>query len=406
MTDLPHLAARLYGAPLLIARPKLEAILAALGPRLAGLAAAPSMEAWPKPAPQALESGIAILPILGTLVHRSAYLEAASGLMSYAEIVDEAEALFARSDVRAVLMEIDSSGGEAGGAFAAARQLRELADASGKPLWAIASESALSAAYALAAAADRVWVSDTGEAGSVGVVAVHVDQSAADAQAGLAYTFIHAGAKKIDGHPHAPLSESARADLAADVEALYARFVEWVAARRGLTTAAVRGQEAAVYRGKAALAAGLADAVGSLREAIAALEAFLSPTHAALRRPTSGGLAMSHAEPAAASAAAETPIDFNEPRLAERMAAEQARLVEQMAQIVEIAEQAKALGVAIDAVAAIREGLAPDALRARVLEEAARCDAAADIVTVAPAAGVSSESTLVALAKQMAKKGA
>ena len=31
---LSHLAARLYGTPLLIARPKLDVILSALGPRL------------------------------------------------------------------------------------------------------------------------------------------------------------------------------------------------------------------------------------------------------------------------------------------------------------------------------------------------------------------------------------
>ena len=34
MTLLPHLAARLFGAPSLIARPKLEVILAVLGPRI------------------------------------------------------------------------------------------------------------------------------------------------------------------------------------------------------------------------------------------------------------------------------------------------------------------------------------------------------------------------------------
>jgi len=34
MTLLPHLAARLFGTPLLIARPKLEVILAVLVPRL------------------------------------------------------------------------------------------------------------------------------------------------------------------------------------------------------------------------------------------------------------------------------------------------------------------------------------------------------------------------------------
>lgn len=50
MHDQPHLTARLYGTPLLLARSKLDVILGALGPRLAGQAisfdgdAAPSAE--------------------------------------------------------------------------------------------------------------------------------------------------------------------------------------------------------------------------------------------------------------------------------------------------------------------------------------------------------------------------
>ena len=36
MFDLPHLASRVFGAPLMIARARLEVILGVLGPRLAG----------------------------------------------------------------------------------------------------------------------------------------------------------------------------------------------------------------------------------------------------------------------------------------------------------------------------------------------------------------------------------
>jgi hypothetical protein len=39
----------------------------------------------------------------------------------------------------------------------------------------------------------------TGEVGSVGVVAIHLDESGADAKAGLAWTFVFAGDRKIDG---------------------------------------------------------------------------------------------------------------------------------------------------------------------------------------------------------------
>ena len=36
MTDLPYLASRLYGTPLLIARPKLEVILGVVARKMAG----------------------------------------------------------------------------------------------------------------------------------------------------------------------------------------------------------------------------------------------------------------------------------------------------------------------------------------------------------------------------------
>ena len=64
---------------------------------------------------------------------------------------------------------------------------------SGKPLRAVAGEAALSAAYAIASAADRIYVTRTAEIGSVGILAAHVDESGADAMAGRKWTLVHAG---------------------------------------------------------------------------------------------------------------------------------------------------------------------------------------------------------------------
>ena len=107
----------------------------------------------------------------------------------------------------------------------------------------------------------------TGEVGSVGVVAVHIDESGADAMAGLNWTLIHAGARKTDGNPHEPLSPRARADMQADVDALYDELVAVVAANRGISTEAVRATEAAIYRGEKAVRAGLVDRVGTIAQA-------------------------------------------------------------------------------------------------------------------------------------------
>ena len=79
---LPHLAARLFGTPLLVHRAKLDVILAVLGERL-NLAAPAADLAMPAPrATPARPPGIAVIPIHGTLVKRALGVEAASGLTS------------------------------------------------------------------------------------------------------------------------------------------------------------------------------------------------------------------------------------------------------------------------------------------------------------------------------------
>ena len=271
---LPHIAARLYGTPLLIARSKLDVILAVLGDRVG----------WPEPqsalpmplvksAPLNPPMGIAVIPIYGTLVRRAIGLEAVSGLTSYGEIASMIEAAINDPSINGILLEMDSPGGEAGGMFELARQIRA-ADAV-KPIWAIASDSAYSAAYALASSASRLYVTETAGVGSIGVIAMHVDQSVRDAQAGYRYTAITAGDQKNDFSPHEPLDAEAASRLKAEVDRLYGMFVEHVATMRGLEPRFIRSTQAGLYFGADAVNAGLADAEGSFTQAIQDFAAFL-----------------------------------------------------------------------------------------------------------------------------------
>lgn len=412
MTDLPYLASRLYGTPLLIARPKLEVILGVVARKLAGdtLATPPpaTVDAGMTGGLQNLE-GIAIIPILGTLVRRASYIGAASGLTSYHEIEAMAEQAFADPMVKAVLLEIDSSGGEAGGVFDLAQRLRTLAQTSGKPLWAIADEAALSAAYAIACAADRVWLTRTAEVGSIGVVAVHVDESVADAKAGFNYTFLHAGAHKVDGHPHAPLPAPVAADIQTDIEQLHAQFIALVAGFRRLTPEVVRATEARVYRGEAALQAGLADQIGTRAEAITALQRQLAMSAGRSLRNKAAALSASRTtsspqEISMNDQSTVSPVDNTQenttpntaptpvqspqtpPPLDEAAITAQVeqRLRRQLAELTEIAAQAKRLGVDVDPAQALARGVTPDALRQSVLKQAAERDVAQDIVAEAP----------------------
>jgi ClpP class serine protease len=111
------------------------------------------------------------------------------------------DAALVDASITGILLDIDSPGGEAGGVFELAQRVR--AANAVKPVWAVASDSAFSAAYAIASAASRIYVSQTGGVGSIGVIAMHVDQTARDAQDGYRFTAVTAGARSR-GHDARP----------------------------------------------------------------------------------------------------------------------------------------------------------------------------------------------------------
>lgn len=267
MTGLPHLAARVFNTPLLIQRAKLEVILSVLAPKFELQTLPPPQMGPPIAAPTlANEQGIYVLPVHGTLVQRAVGLDALSGLTSYVSIARRLDAALADDSVRGIVLEIDSPGGEAAGVFDLADKIR--AASAVKPIWAVANDAAFSAAYALASATSRLFVTRTGGIGSIGVIALHVDQSQSDANAGLKFTPIHAGARKNDGTPHEPLTDEARGSIQTEVNRLYELFVLTVADQRGLSAEAVRKTEAALYFGQDAINVGLADRLGTLNDAV------------------------------------------------------------------------------------------------------------------------------------------
>ena len=272
-TMLPNLAARILGTPLMVDRARLEIILSVIGHRIGidPTGMPPGFEDDANSSRTIITpNGIAIVPIHGTLVKRAGAIEAASGLLPYAVV--EEMILDAATDpaVKAILMDIDSPGGEVGGVFDLATLIREAGEE--KPVWALADD-AFSAAYLIASAAHRIILPQTAGIGSVGVIAVHVDESQRDAKEGRQYTTVYAGANKNDFSSHAPLSDDAQARLQKEVDRLYGMFVGAVVQRRNMTEAAVRATEAGLFFGADAVTAGLADQVGTIRDVLADLTA-------------------------------------------------------------------------------------------------------------------------------------
>lgn len=398
---LPHLASRLYGTPLLLVRSKLDVILSVLGDRVQWPTA---KEAIAVPAPRTSVSaapGIALIPVYGTLVRRSLGLDAASGLTSYGQVAAMLDAALADASITGILLDIDSPGGEASGVFELAQRVR--AASAVKPVWAVASDSAFSAAYAIASAASRIYVSQTGGVGSIGVIAMHVDQSVKDAKDGVRYTAVFAGERKNDLNPHEPISDEAHAVLKAEVDRVYELFVETVARHRGLDADVVRATEAGLFFGPDAVTAGLADAVGGFDDALAQLTQSLSPLPTQVAPASQAGFLRNHQMESSMN-------DRTDPAASDRPLADPAGSPPQpsaattlsVADAIEIAQTCTLAGRA-DLIAGFLEtNTAPATVRGRLLAEQA--EASPEIVSrIAPdAARPAASNPLIDAAKQLA----
>ena len=296
---LPHLAGRVFGVPLLIQPQKLSVILQAIGPRLGlppgefeieGLGVPVVARVTQSPLdegddPDEMDDaarsqkpylvtpeGVAILGVSGTLVKKASWLDAASGMQSYESIRADFQDAVRDPRILGILLDVDSPGGEVGGLFDLADEIYNAR--AEKPCMAISDDDAFSAAYAIASSAQRLFVTRTGGVGSVGVIALHLDQSGFDEKAGRKYTAIYAGAKKNDFNPHEALSGSAKDELQSEIDRLYDMFVGTVARNREMKPALVRNTEAGLYYAEKAISAGFADQVGTFDDALdAVLEA-------------------------------------------------------------------------------------------------------------------------------------
>lgn len=217
--------------------------------------------------------GIAIIPVEGTLAHKYGHIDPFSGMTGYDGVQAKVEEALEDPNIRGILLDINSPGGEVSGCFDLADFLYEARQI--KPVWALADEWAASAAYALASSAQRVIAPRTAELGSIGVLTMHVDQSQMLAENGLDVTFIYAGDHKVDGNPFEPLPDEVRADIQADIDELYGMFVRTVARNRGMSEDAVRATQAQVYQARGAREVGLADDVMAAREVLPAFDEFL-----------------------------------------------------------------------------------------------------------------------------------
>ena len=319
-----NVAGMIFNRPHLVHPQRAEVMLWALRERLSIRMEEPRAEAsafFGRPARSGMyrvENGAAIIPVIGTLVNRGAWIGAQSGLVAYEALEAQVREALADGEVERIVLDIDSPGGMVDGVQALAKVLRRARTE--KPLTAVVNDMAASAAYWLAAQADDIVISPTSMLGSIGVIYIHTDMSRALDASGLTVSIITAGERKADGNPYEPLPDAVRADIQAELDSIWEQFIAAVhEGRPQLSPQALRAMQARTYLGEEAIRVGLADKFGTLADVLGIDEEqtmSTKKTESPQRR----------AAKALAEAAAETPAEQTNEALEEVVRA--ARLAE------------------------------------------------------------------------------
>ena len=174
------------------------------------------------------------------------------------------------SDVRGILLHVDSPGGLVDGTADLASDVRTAAAA--KPVHAFAEDLMASAAYWVGSQADRVSATPTSFIGSIGVVAVVDDFSKKFEMEGVETHVVATGDYKGAFVAGAPIPEEHLEQLQSEVDDIHAHFVAAVKKGRGKPISDVREvADGRVHIAAKALDLGLIDAVESGDEAVNAL---------------------------------------------------------------------------------------------------------------------------------------
>jgi len=209
-----------------------------------------------------LRDGVAIIPVAGPVMRYANMFSQISGATSLDLLAQDFTRAVDDPAVKAIILNLDSPGGQASGISEFASMVR----AAGKPVIAYVDGSAASAAYWIAAAADEIIISKTGEVGSIGAV-VQIDTSAK--RAGV----IEIVSSQSPNKRPDVTTDAGRSQIQARIDSFAQVFIEDVATYRGVSVEHVLAQygQGDMRMGSEAVTLGMADRVSTLEEVIAGL---------------------------------------------------------------------------------------------------------------------------------------
>ena len=210
---------------------------------------------------------LAVVTIAGTLVNNDDRWNRYFGEVGYPEIRDAVMEAVDHPEVKAILLNMDTPGGQVSG-ITETFDFLQTVDKKHKPIYTHASSSMASGGYWLGVVGRRVTTSELAVVGSIGVVTVHASYERMYKEKGIDITVLRQGEFKALGNPYEKLSEKAKTKIEEEMKVIYDTFLTTVSDAREIPVPRLKdtAAEGRVFYGKQAVEVGLADAIESFDE--------------------------------------------------------------------------------------------------------------------------------------------
>ena len=204
---------------------------------------------------QVTEDGVAIIPVMGTLMQHASLMAKRCGACSYQDISRDLDTARGVRALQKIVLHVGSPGGMCLGNQEVAAKVAAIRE-SGIRIEAVTDTQICSAAYNLVAGVHRISSTSTAYIGSVGAMSALLDSSLAYEMEGLKVEMIRSGPLKGVGMPGTALSPEQRDYLQGLVDKFAGMFKDHVRQYRPVDEETMQGQ---VFIGSAAREAGLVD---------------------------------------------------------------------------------------------------------------------------------------------------
>lgn len=175
--------------------------------------------------------------------------------------------------VKAIVLQVNSPGGGVVESAQIYKEIREIQEEAGKPVYVSMGSMAASGGYYISASADKIFVNKETITGSIGVIMQSVNYGKLAEKYGVEFVTIKSGPFKDIMSPSREMTEEERNMLQVMLNDSYEDFVDIIEQGRNMTEAEVKKvADGRIVNGRQAVEAGLADEIGFIEDVVQAIK--------------------------------------------------------------------------------------------------------------------------------------